>query len=77
VNWVGEFLKFEFHGSAGTGTRVQVRGYEYAGTSTRVQGTGRRVAGKQIRVQRVFSQKNVTGPSQTRTRVPAYTRAQI
>jgi hypothetical protein len=37
----------------------------YTGTGT---GGGRRV-------QRVFSKKKLTGPSQTRTRLPAYTRA--
>jgi hypothetical protein len=35
-------------------------------------GHRRRVAGKQVRVQQVFSKKKLTGPSQTRTRVPVY-----
>jgi hypothetical protein len=43
-----------------------------AGTGT---GTGMRSAGK--RVQRVFSKKKVIGHSQTRTRLPAYTRARV
>jgi hypothetical protein len=47
----------------------------YAGTGT--GGGGYTGAGKQVRVQRVFSKKKLTGPSQTRTRLPAYTRARI
>jgi hypothetical protein len=31
-----------------------------------------RAAGKRVRVQRVFKKKKLTGPSQTRTRVPVY-----
>jgi hypothetical protein len=52
------------------------------GITGRVRGCGygRRAAGTRTvdkRVQRVFSKKNVTGPSQTRTRLPAYTRARV
>jgi hypothetical protein len=46
-----------------------------AGTRVRVRGGG--YAGKRVRVQRVFSKKKLTGPSQTRTRLPAYTRARV
>jgi hypothetical protein len=38
---------------------------------------GTRAAGKRVRVQRVFSKKMVTDPSQTRIRLPAYTRARV
>jgi hypothetical protein len=45
-------------------------------TGTRV-GHGRRAAGKRVQVQHVFSKKKLTGPFQTRTRLPAYTRARV
>jgi hypothetical protein len=51
--------------------------FEFHG-STGTQGRGRgRTTGKQVRVQRGFSKKRVTGPSQTRTRLPAYTRSRV
>jgi hypothetical protein len=40
----------------------------YEGTWARVHG----YAGKRVRVQRVFFQKTLPSPSQTRTRVPVY-----
>jgi hypothetical protein len=49
-------------------------GYGYAGTGTvlRVWVRGSGYAGKRVRVQRIFSKKKLTGPSQSRTRVPVY-----
>jgi hypothetical protein len=51
-----------------TGMRVRARA---AGTRAWVRGR------KRVRIQRVFSKKKLTDPSQTRTRLPAYTRARI
>jgi hypothetical protein len=66
------------------GTRARVRGHGYADVGTRVRyyGYGRRVrghgyAGKRVRVQRVFPKKKLVASSQTRTRLPAYTRARV
>jgi hypothetical protein len=38
---------------------------------------GTRAAGKQVRIQPIFSKKKLTGSSQTRTRLPAYTRTRV
>jgi hypothetical protein len=52
--------------------RVQARaaGDGYTGADTWA-------AGKRVRVQQVFSKKKLTGPSQTRTCLPAYTRTHV
>jgi hypothetical protein len=55
----------------------RVRGCEGAGTRVRVHGRGYAAAGKRVRVQRVFSKNKLISPSQTRTRLLAYTRAQV
>jgi hypothetical protein len=52
-------------------------GYAGTGMGDGYTGAGTQAAGKRVRIQRVFSKKKLTGPSQTRTRLPAYTRARV